>query len=286
MAIPPPPITRFSPAGERRDGLVFMMLIDDSGSMYKHATEVSPSPDRTQTALGRAPELSGRTWIIHGPGRSGRFSEPDTGFWPVPEPIGRVWWTVWAPFGAPESEEAYTELYAAITESAGDMSSQKGRRIVILFSTAKTILMPSARGSPIRCTVKKFSLPTRPLLALQGEGITLYAVRFGPNRDADPPRIALATGGVVFSDVNGEEKYLVRERVLAEYRLEVPGHLTGCGPGRYRVALHEPVLPPNWATHRDSSSVSSTRNQALLSLLAIPFALFAIFLLGPKYRAG
>jgi Ca-activated chloride channel family protein len=47
----PLPVVSFSPAGDRRDGLAFMMLIDDSGSMYDGPDGTpSPSPDRTRAA--------------------------------------------------------------------------------------------------------------------------------------------------------------------------------------------------------------------------------------------
>ena len=112
---------------------------------------------------------------------------------------------------------------------------------MILFSDGENYPYAERKGLPHPVYGEKVFTPDEALLALQGEGITLYAVRFGPNRDADLARITLATGGVVF-DVNGEEELSglyasIRERVLAEYRLDYRAGLTGADRTVVRVAL-------------------------------------------------
>jgi Ca-activated chloride channel family protein len=279
-------ITRFSPAGERRDGLVFMLLIDDSGSMYDGPDgRPSPGPGQTRAALARREarnfidglgssldraglaEFGTRYRVLAGP-RTDRAS--------ITERLGLS--------TPPVPEEAYTELYAAITRSADDMSSQKGRRIVILFSDGENYPYAERKGLPHPDYGDRVFTPDEALTALQGEGVTLYAVRFGPNRDADLARITLATGGVVF-DVNGEEELSglyasVRERVLAEYRLDYRAGLTGADRTVVKVELagggssSKLVYPSGFLF-----GVPATSRQALFSLLALPFALAVVVVL-------
>lgn len=282
----PQPLVDFSVAGERRDGLVFMMLIDDSGSMYDGPDgRSSPSPDRTRAALARREARRFLDELGSSMDRAGLavfgtryriLAGPRTDRSTLIERLG-----VSSP---PESEEAYTELYAAIVEAASSMSSQKGRRIVILFSDGENYPYTERTGRSHPDYGDRNHVPDDALTALQTEGITLYAVRFGSNRDDDLARIAMSTGGVVF-DVDGEEELSglygsIRKRVLAEYRLGYRPGPTGAEETSVMVELKggqstvELTYPSGFVFGSPSS-----RAQALLSLLAIPFALALVFIL-------
>lgn len=282
----PQPVVDFSVAGERRDGLVFMMLIDDSGSMYDGPDgRSSPSPDRTRAALARREARRFLDELGTSMDRAGlavfgtryrTLAGPRTDRATLIERLG-----VSSP---PESEEAYTELYAAIVEAASSMSSQKGRRIVILFSDGENYPYTEHTGRSHPDYGEKNHISDDALKALHEEGVTLYAVRFGSNRDDDLARIAMSTGGVVF-DVDGEEELSglyssIRKRVLAEYRLGYRPGPTGAEETSVMVELKggqstvELTYPSGFVFGSPSS-----RTQALLSLLAIPFALALIFIL-------
>jgi hypothetical protein len=190
----------------------------------------------------------------------------------------------------PESEEAYTELYAAIEEAANTLSDQKGRRIVILFSDGENYPYHERTGRPHPDYGEAVHGPKDALEALQQEGVTLYAVRFGNRRDAELAGIAQSTGGIVF-DVNGEEELSglyasIRQRVLREYRLGYRPRPTGAAETRVRVELTQ---GPRTAELSYPSGfvfgAPSSRKQALLSLLAIPFAVLIGWILS-RIRAA
>lgn len=288
----PRPVVDFSPAGERRDGIVFMMLIDDSGSMYDGPDgRTSPSPERTRAALARREARNFLDELGTSMDRAGLaifgtryrvLAGPRTDRATLVERLGIS--------SAPASEEAYTELYAAIAEASTSISGEKGRRIVILFSDGENYPYNLKTGNPHPDYGERSFVPDDALTALQEEGITLYAVRFGSNRDEDLARIAMSTGGVVF-DVQGEEELSglyasIRERVLAEYRLGYRPEPTGAEETSVMVELSG---GPSTATLNFPSGfvfgTPSSGKQALLSLLALPFALLLIFILA-RIRGG
>ena len=276
-------IVSFTSSGERREGITFMMLIDDSGSMYGN-----PGGDRAALArrearnfldsLGNSMDKAGlalfgtRYRVLAGP-RTDRAS--------LYERLGLS-----AP---PEPEEAYTELFASMVEASDSLRNEKGRRILILFSDGENYPYFQRSGEKHPEYSEKTFAADDALAALQKEGITLYAVRFGPRRDEDLAHIALSTGGLFF-DVNAEEELsglysLIRERVQAEYRLGYSPGLTGARETSVMVELSggssSAVLNyPSGLVFGEPSR----GNQALLSLLVIPFVLLILFILSRLWR--
>jgi len=276
-------IVSFTPSGERREGITFMMLIDDSGSMYGNPGEDRASLARREArnfldSLGNSMDKAGlalfgtRYKVLAGP-RTDRAS--------LFERLGLS-----AP---PESEEAYTELFASMVESSNSLRKEKGRLIVILFSDGENYPYFQRSGEKHPEYGEKTFTADDALVSLQEGGITLYAVRFGPRRDEDLARIALSTGGLFF-DVSAEEELsglysLIRKRVQAEYRLGYSPGLTGAGETSVMVALSggssSAVLnyPSGFVFGEPSRG-----NQALFSLLVIPFVLLILFILSRLWR--
>jgi len=272
-------IVSFTAAGERRDGITFMMLIDDSGSMYQKDNRASLARREARNfldSLGSSMDRAGlavfgtRYRVLAGP-RTDRAS--------LYEQLGDS--------SAPEKEEAYTELYASIAETSATLSRsrEKGRLIVILFSDGENYpyFQHSEIGHPLYGE-KEFT-PEDALQALQDEGLTLYAVRFGPNRDEELARIAGSTGGLVF-DVNADEELTglystIRERVLSEYRLGYRPGLTGADKTAVVVELAGSSASSAVLTYPSGVVFGSpsTGNQALYSLISIPFVFLILFFL-------
>jgi len=275
-------IVSFTAAGDRRDGITFMMLIDDSGSMYQKDNRAALARREARNfldSLGSSIDRAGlavfgtRYRVLAGP-RTDRASLYDQ--------LGDS--------SAPEKEEAYTELYASMVETSATLSPEKGRLIVILFSDGENY--PYFQQSKIEHSLygEKTFTPDDALQALQDEGITLYAVRFGPKRDEDLARIALSTGGLFF-DVNAGEELTglystIRERVLSEYRLGYRPGLTGADKTAVMVELAGSPSASAVLTYPSGVVFGSpsTGNQALLSLISIPFVFLILFFLSRAWR--
>ena len=287
------PIARFSAAGERREGIAFMMLIDDSGSMYDDALgRPSPRPDRTRAAMARREAGNFLDELGTSMDRAGLavfgtryklLAGPRTDRASLMERLG-----ISSP---PQEQEAFTELYAAVVEASSTLSKERGRRIVILFSDGENYPYSVRTGNPHPEYGEEVFNADDALESLRNEGITLYAVRFGPNRDEDLARIAHATGGIVF-DVEGEEELsglyaTIRERVLAEYKLGFRPTPTGAPETKIRVESADGSAGSELSFPSPVVfGAPSSRKDALLSLTAIPLSILVIVLLWRAKAAG
>lgn len=272
-------ITGFSPSGERPKGISFLLLIDDSGSMYDDSNgQEASSWQESRAALARREAENFLKDLGSSLDRAGLAAfgthyrlqaSPRTDRASLMEYLGET--------PKPEPAEAYTELYGAISQSAQSMSSQRGRRIVILFSDGEHF--------PLKDEQAREWTPDEALEALREEAVTLYAVRFGSNRDEQLARIARATGGLVY-DVEGEEGLkglysAIRERVASEYSLSYRPRPTGAGKTTAFLEMAPEAALGTASTQIDYHSgflfrAPSRRRWALFSLLAVPFALLLI----------
>jgi len=278
----PREIVSFRASGERRDGITFMMLIDDSGSMYLQDDRAALARREARNfldSLGSSMDRAGlavfgtRYRVLAGP-RTDRAS--------LSEQLGNS--------EAPEKEDAYTELYASMVEVSSSLSHEKGRLIVILFSDGENY--PYFQHSEMEHPLygEKIFTPDDALQALQEEGITLYAVRFGPDRDEELARIASSTGGLVF-DVNAREELnglysTIRDRVLSEYRLSYRPGLNGAEKTSVMVELTGTSSVSAVLSYPSGMVFGSpaTGNQVLFSLISIPFVALILFFLSRSWR--
>ncbi len=123
----------------------------------------------------------------------------------------------------PESEEAYTELYRSLEESALELAGYRGRKVVVVLSDGENYPYYAESGNPHPEHGTEL-VPHRDVVeAYQMEGITLYAVHFGIDKDQNLGDIALETGGNVY-DARSEEELAgvyrdIKEKIENEYRL-------------------------------------------------------------------
>ncbi len=272
-------ITGFAAAGERSEGISFLILVDDSGSMYDDAEgREASSWEESRAALARKEVLRFLEDLGSSSNRAGLAvfgthyrlqAAPRIDRASIIEYLGES--------PKPEPEEAYTELFSAISQSAEAMSTQRGRRIVILFSDGEHY--PFYKEGP---------LPNEALEYLRKQAVTLYAVRFGANRDEQLAEIARATGGMVY-DVDGEKGLAglysaIRERVESEYSITYRPRPTGAGTTTAYIEFS-----PDSGLGKASAEIDypsgflfrspSTKKWALISLIAVPFALLLLFIL-------
>ena len=212
-------VLSFSSSGEPRNGMVFMLLIDDSGSMYnKDSGETYAFMARKETRKFLEETANSMDRI----GLSFFGTRCRIAVSPMVERAGIISILSEKP-EKPESTEAYTDLFGAVIKSSECLSKEKGRRIIILFSDGQDFPYYSTTGKAHPEYGEKSYTPEEALESLLYSGITLYAVRFGSQKDEDLKRIALATGGLVF-DIDSLDNLdglydAIRKRVYMEYRI-------------------------------------------------------------------
>ncbi|MCG8451596.1 MAG: VWA domain-containing protein [Spirochaetales bacterium] len=266
--------------GHHSAGVDFLLLIDDSGSMYDGPTgDLSPPFEGTRAAFARREAKrfindlgisQDRVGLAFFATKYHLAASPRIERGTLVERLGVS--------SSPSSENAYTELYAGIEKASETLASTAGRRIVILFSDGENYPYYQESGNPHPEYGTITHTSDQALKALRDEAVTLYAVRFGDHKDAQLAQIALASGGLVF-DVDSEDQLAglysqIRHRVSQEYRIDVEPQPQITEENRFITI---------WDGHEVSFSLPSSYvfgppvalRQALFSLFFLPF--FVIF---------
>jgi Ca-activated chloride channel family protein len=218
-------LTGFAPQPGAAEGISFLLLIDNSGSMYD-ALDGRPTKDAAAMRVTHAKDavrrfLSSMTSPLDRVGlasyntfyrsqlRPGQDRERVAG---LLEELRR-----------PQPEEAYTELYAALTLSVREFAGVRGRKAIIILSDGENYPYTSHSGKPHPVFKGKIFAPAEPIRVCQEEGVTVYAINFGPEKDRNLSSIATETGGQVFDAADREELAgvyrRIHEQVAGEYRL-------------------------------------------------------------------
>ncbi|MCF7914874.1 MAG: VWA domain-containing protein [Spirochaetaceae bacterium] len=123
----------------------------------------------------------------------------------------------------PESEQAYTELYHSLDDSVYRMAGYRGRKVVVVLSDGENYPYYEHSGTPHSEYGTELLEPEEVVDSFQREGVTLYAIHFGIERDRNLGQMALKTGGNVYDARNEEELATVyqdiKQKIENEYRL-------------------------------------------------------------------
>lgn len=237
------PVVRFRPAVNVSQGIAFMLLVDNSGSMY-------------ETLDGRDTQAEGERRITHAKSaiRSflGSITSPrdrialasfntlyteHAGLTADRMKIGSLLEEI----SRPAREDAYTELYASLTLASEAMGRVRGRKVVIVLSDGENYPTFQRSGRPHPEYGERTYLYTDPVDVCRREGVSIFAVNFGLEKDQNLQSIARETGGAVFEARGGEELdqvyRLIRERVLREYQLRYRAGMTPAEVRTVRVTI-------------------------------------------------
>ncbi len=205
----------------REEGISFLMLLDNSGSMYD---EQFNGRRRIDEAVDAIRDFTGLTAAS---GDRMGMALFDTGLTPVALPGDRhrdILRTL-ETLRRPERQDAYTELYNALLDSADDMADLTGRRAIILLSDGRNLPYLLSEAEPNPTWGERLPLAGDVSRALLQAGVTLYAVNFSDDEDPGLAQIASASGGAVYRARSGSELARVYENIrndiLNELRLEI-----------------------------------------------------------------
>lgn len=274
-------LTAFAPQPGAAEGLNFLLLLDNSGSMY-------------DTLDGRATQDASAMRITHAKDAVGRFLSSMT------SPLDQVGLAAYNTFyrsqlrpgrdrekvaallediRRPEPEEAYTELYAALTLAVREFAGVRGRKAIIILSDGENYPYARFAGRPHPLFKEKIFAPAEPIRACQEEGITVYAVNFGPEKDRNLAGIAVETGGQVFDASDREELAAVyrriHEQVAGEYRLT---YRAGMEPAERKYVRVRAA--------REGQEVEAVRYYFASTVFGLPLPRLGWLLLLPPLLAG
>ena len=240
-----PRITAFDPEINREQGIRFLLLLDNSGSMYDTLggrTTDDPASMRisgARSAVVRFLEsVDNRRDTVGLATFNTMFSLHAERITDVREGEDLL-----ESIERPGAENAYTELYGSLLLASRSLETREGRNVVIVLSDGENFPLYRQAGREHPVFGDETVGYQEPIETFQREGITLFAVNFGSDRERDRNlhRIALRTGGMVFDARNAEELAdvygRIRDRVLGEYRISYRAPMDPAEKKHVRVEL-------------------------------------------------
>ena len=233
-------VTDIKRNSESSEGITFMLIIDNSGSMY------DPLPDGNDIRINAAVSAAKNFFSSLDPekDRAGlalfnreyrMLAKPDKNPGSLEGAFSAV--------EKPSKEESFTELYYTVTEAAEEMGKTAGRKAVILLSDGENYPYFEKSGKQHPVLGAANILPAEALKSLTDNEVTLYAVNFSSEKDIPLSEIAVASGGKVFDASNERElKGIyqgIRESIEGEYRIKVKVPVSFSKSPEIEVVLNE-----------------------------------------------
>ena len=219
------PVKAVSRNLNEKEGISFFFLLDNSGSMWTglDGKEGAPAEEQRIThakAAARAfiAEVSRKDKV--------GLAVFNTRYWKAADPtqdMERIDRSL-DEIRKPVSEDAYTELYLSVDRALSEFAQIPGRRALVVLSDGENFSYFEKLGKPNPETGTKTAAPADVIERANREGITVYVVRFGNERDPSLGSVALGSGGKVFDASNKDDLAAVystiRDDVLNEITVD------------------------------------------------------------------
>lgn len=221
----PRPITGLSSTENADEGIRFFLLVDNSGSMWTDMAGADTDDlaalrvERAKTAA-RAflAELSAKDTV--------GMAVFNTRYWSAVPPGGQANEAARAldELSKPAPADAYTELYLSMERALESFALEPGRRVLIVLSDGENFPYAQMSGKPNPETGTRQTTPEAVIERAVRDGVTIYAVRFGAQKDPRLGDTAEGSGGRAFDAMNENELTsiyrTIRADVLSELALD------------------------------------------------------------------
>lgn len=234
------PVRAVTRAPNEDAGISFYLLVDNSGSMWTETTETG----KARIADARA--AAGDFLRSLGPRDRVGLAVFNTRYWEASAPGGSAVDAARAleEIGRPSEADAFTELYLSLERGLESFAAEPGRRVLIALSDGEDFPFSRHTGKPNPDSGLRSSDPSRVIEKAARDGITVYAVRFGPERDPRLGSIASDAGGRAFDAMDGLELAEVYETIRADVLAELAiDYRAGMVPGEERLVRLEAESP-------------------------------------------
>ena len=281
-------ISAFTPNAGAVAGITFLLLIDNSGSMYdtldgKATTDprdmrITHAKEAVRTLLSGMTNPGDRVGLGYFNTSWHLLSGPTTDKARIDALLDGI--------QRPTPDQAYTELYASLTEAAQAFAGIEGRKAIIVLSDGENYPYFEHSGKAHPVFGNRIFTFREPITANQEEGNTVYAVNFGTGSvpDRNLKEIALQTGGTIFSARNREELAgvygTIHRQVAGEYLLTYRATLTPAEKKYVRASITMPGGQASVTRFYFASTVFGLPLRGLTLFLLIPFILACLLLWG------
>ena len=217
-------------------GISFLLLLDNSGSMWTDR-DGGPGEQGQKLRIEAAKEAAAAFISSLGPKDRVGLVVFNTRYWAAlapgssPEDALRALDEI----RRPSSEDAYTELYLSLERAIRDFAMEPGRRALIALSDGENYPYALIAGKPNPETGLAAASPAQAIDAAIREGVTVYALRYGAQKDQMLGAIADGSGGRSFDADDASALASVydtiRRDVLAELAVD---YRASMAPGERR----------------------------------------------------
>ncbi|MFP4374926.1 MAG: vWA domain-containing protein [Spirochaetaceae bacterium] len=272
----PVPVTAFDAGAAAEEGITFFLLVDNSGSMYD-TLESRPTEESANRRITHARSAI-RTFLsgIDNPRDEVGLASFNTLYAMHAEPTrdtSRID-SLLDDIERPDRREAFTELYASIREAVDDVAVAQGRTVLVVLSDGENYPYFEYTGEEHPEYGDRLFTYGEAVERAQREGISVYAVNFGPEHDSNLEEIATESGGRVYDARNRDELAAVyqdiRRRVLEEYRITYRATVAPAERKHVRVEYRRPGAGAETARFYFADTMFGTPSERFGPLLLIP----------------
>lgn len=269
------PILDFAASGQDRSPVHFLLLLDNSGSMYARAgrqTRIMHARDATRGFLSQMDRKRDRVALASYHTRLKVHSD----FTADTQELAQTLDEIVRPVGG----EGYTELYASLNGAVEQIRTQKGRRVLIVLSDGENRPYYTHTGKPHVELGTRVVSYKEPLQQTQAEGVSVFVINYGSGflrRDRRLAQIARETGGAVFDARNARELASVYstiiDQVRGEYRITYRATMIPADQRYVRVVFTDPRGAHSAARYYFASNLFGLPLKELTPWLFLPLAL-------------
>jgi Ca-activated chloride channel family protein len=280
------PVLRFEPNAGANEGITFLLLIDNSGSMYD-APDSTPTTDPARMKITHAKAAvraflasmtnpRDRVGLVVFNTRYHLLARPTTDREKIASLLDQI--------ARPIPDEAYTELYASLASGPQEFAGISGRKAIIVLSDGENYPYFTHSGKPSPEYGRRLYAYTESIKANQEEGVTVYGIDFGVGQvmDKNLRTIAQQTGGKTFDAARGEDLSgvyeAIRRQVAGEYLIGYRATTTPAVKKYVQVTVDSQGAQSVAQRFYFSSVVFGLPLPGLSPVLIIPFVLAFVLL--------
>ncbi len=280
-------ITDFNNEANYEQGINFLILIDNSGSMYqdmygrntnnesimrityvknavkKFLESININKDKVGLAVYNSYYTS--------------YSKPTNDLAVINEQMGQI--------DKPKGEEGWTEIYSSLYLAINEFSTVKGRKAILILSDGENMPYYQYTKKEHKIFGKEIFSHKKTILEGQKEGISIFAINFGQpgdKKDANLREIARETGGATFNAYNEKELNSVYSKIsnqiLNEYLISYKATMFPSDKKFVKVNLNNNNKQYNATRFYFSSTLFGEPMKEFNPLLFLLFLLALIFL--------
>ncbi len=220
----PVEILEFKKGINYEKGINFLLLVDNSGSMYrtlkgkrtrnKNQMRISQAKKAIISFLRSIKNPKDKVGLVFFNTDYALYTRPINDKVKIEKYLDQI--------ERPAKGKAYTEMYASLTLAADEFSTVKGRKAILILTDGMNAPSYYYTGKPHEEFGRKIFKYKEPIRRCQEEGVSVFAINYGRDKkDKNIFKISSQTGGAVFHAYNpsGLKNIYnkIVEQILSEY---------------------------------------------------------------------